>query len=121
MSGGKRSLLRLLEESGAQTVPNISRARNVTRQHMQALVNELAAGGLVEFADNPAHKRSPFVQLTVAGRRFVTNMNRREVKIHQAIALPVSDGELRTAARILKKVRASFENEAWRKLLKQLR
>lgn len=121
MSGAKRALLRLLEESGAQTVPNISRARNVTRQHMQALVNELAGEGLVEFADNPAHKRSPLVQVTAAGRRFVTSMNRREAKIHQAMALPVSESELRAAARVLKKVRASFENEAWRKLLKQLR
>ena len=47
MSGGKRSLLRLLNESDAQTVPQISRARNVTRQHTQTLINELAEEGMV--------------------------------------------------------------------------
>lgn len=121
LSGGKRGLLRMLNEAGAKTVPQISRARNVTRQHTQTLINELVAEGLVEFFDNPGHKRSPFVQLTAAGQRCVTGMERREAKLHAQMPMQVSENELRAAARTLRKVRAEFENEQWRRLLKQLR
>ena len=121
MSGGKRSLLRLLSEAEAQTVPQISRARNVTRQHTQTLINELAEEGLVEFFDNPGHKRSPFVQLTAAGQRAVAAMERREARLHKQMTMHVPENELRAAARTLRKVRAEFENEQWRRLLKQVR
>lgn len=120
MSGGKRSLLRLLNESEAQTVPQISRARNVTRQHTQTLINELAAEGLVEFFDNPGHKRSPFVQLTAQGQRAIAAMERREAKLHTQMTMHVPENELRAAARTLRKVRAEFENEQWRRLLKKM-
>ena len=121
MSGGKRSLLRLLNETSAQTVPQISRARKVTRQHIQALIHELVNDGLVEFFENPAHKRSPFVQLTQRGQRFVNDMDRRETKLHQQLEVHVSESEMRAAMRTLRKVRAEFESEPWRRLLKQLR
>ncbi len=121
MSGGKRSLLRLLNESDAQTVPQISRARNVTRQHTQTLINELAEEGLVDFFDNPGHKRSPFVQLTAQGQRAVAAMERREAKLHTQMPMHVPENELRAAARTLRKLRAEFEGEPWRRLLKQFR
>ena len=121
MSGGKRALLRLLNEAGAQTVPQISRARSVTRQHTQTLINELTDEGLVEFFENPGHKRSPFAQLTASGQRAVAAMNRREAKLHEQMHLCVPENELRAAARALRKVRAEFESEQWRRLLKQLR
>src|SRR5437868_14577915 len=57
MSGARRAILRMLDEVGAQTVPQIGRSRSVSRQHVQALVNELTGEGYVEFAENPAHKR----------------------------------------------------------------
>jgi DNA-binding MarR family transcriptional regulator len=121
MSGGKRSLLRLLSEAEAQTVPQISRARNVTRQHTQTLINELADEGLVDFFDNPGHKRSPFVQLTAQGQRAVAAMERREAKLHTQMPMHVPENELRAAARTLRKLRAEFEGEPWRRLLKQFR
>ena len=121
MSGGKRSLLRLLSEAEAQTVPKISRARNVTRQHTQTLINELAEEGQVEFFDNPGHKRSPFVQLTAQGQRAVAAMEHREAKLHKQMTMHVPENELRAAVRTLRKLRAEFENEQWRRLLKQVR
>lgn len=121
MSGGRRAILRMLDETDAQTVPQISRARAVSRQHVQALINELVAEGYLAFADNPAHKRSPFVQLTSRGKQAVDAMNRREQKLHLKMRNEVPDAELLAAARILKAVRAMFESEQWRRLAKSLK
>lgn len=120
MSGGRRAILRMLDEIGAQTVPQISRARAVSRQHVQALINELAEEGYLEFAENPAHKRSPFVQLTQQGKQAVDAMNRREQKLHMKMHTEVPDAELLAAARTLRAIRAMFESEQWRRLVKSL-
>src|SRR5574342_396024 len=53
MTGALRSILRSLDKLGEQTVPQIARARAVSRQHVQALVNQLAEERLVEFIANP--------------------------------------------------------------------
>ena len=63
MSGGLRGILRRLNKLGEQTVPQMARERSVSRQNVQMLVNQLAEDGYVEFVENPAHKRSPFVRL----------------------------------------------------------
>lgn len=121
MTGGRRAILRMLDETGAQTVPQISRARAVSRQHVQALINELVEEDYLEFAGNPAHKRSPFVQLTRRGKQAVDAMNRREQKLHLKMRNEVPDAELLAAARILRAVRAMFESEQWRRLAKSLK
>ncbi len=118
MSGGLRALLRMLDATGAQTVPQISRARAVSRQHVQALINELVDEGYLEFTENPAHKRSPFVQLTSQGQQAVAAMNRREERLHLKMPSSASDAELVTAARTMRKVRAIFEIEQWRRFAK---
>ena len=55
MTGALRSILRSLDKLGEQTVPQMARARAVSRQHVQALVNQLVGERLVEFIANPAH------------------------------------------------------------------
>ena len=121
MSGVRRAVLRMLDRQGAQTVPQISRARSVSRQHVQALVNELTEEGYVEFVENPAHKRSPFARLTARGQQFVQAMNRREQQLHEKLPLAVSDAEMLAAARTLRALRAVFESEQWKRLAKTLK
>lgn len=121
MSGGRRAVLRMLDEAGAQTVPQISRARSVSRQHVQALINELAAEGFVEFQENPAHKRSPFVRLSTLGQQAVNAMNRREQQLHKKINLALPETELLAAARTLRAVRAVFESDQWKRLAKTIK
>ena len=65
--GGTWGVLRSLAEEGPQTVPQLARARPVARQRIQKLADEMAADGLVEFVDNPAHRRSKLLRLTAAG------------------------------------------------------
>jgi hypothetical protein len=42
MTAGKRGVLKGLDRLGPQTVPQMARARPVSRQHIQTLVNRLA-------------------------------------------------------------------------------
>ncbi len=66
--GGAFGFMRSLALLGPLTVPQIAEMRPTSRQRMQRLADELAAEGLVEFVDNPKHRRSKLVQLTAEGR-----------------------------------------------------
>jgi DNA-binding MarR family transcriptional regulator len=118
MSGPLRGILRGLNKSGEQTVPQMARARSVSRQHIQALVNRLVEEGLVELVPNPAHKRSPLARLTALGKKTVEAMNRHEAKLLSKADLGVADKDLREAAETLRAVRAYFESERWKRLLR---
>ena len=54
-----RAVLEFLDRMGATSVPEIARARLVTRQHIQTIVDDLGAAGHIERSVNPAHQRSP--------------------------------------------------------------
>jgi DNA-binding MarR family transcriptional regulator len=59
--------MRSLALLGPLTGPQIAQMRPTSCQRMQRLANELAAEGLVEFIDNPKHRRSKLVRLTPKG------------------------------------------------------
>src|SRR5262245_10144351 len=68
---GKVSLMRSLMEQGPQSVAQIARARPVARQAVQRMADELAAQGLIEFVENPTHRRAKLARLTVAGKKIM--------------------------------------------------
>src|SRR5271157_1804625 len=80
-SAGKRGVLRSLDSEGPQTVPQMARARNVSRQHIQVLVNGLFEDGLVVSEENPAHRKSPLVCLTAKGTRRLAAAEERELQL----------------------------------------
>ena len=64
---GAFGFMRSLALIGPLTVPQVAKMRPTSRQRMQRLADELAAEGLVEFIDNPRHRRSKLVRLTREG------------------------------------------------------
>jgi hypothetical protein len=46
------------QAQGQQTVAALARSRPLARQWIQRLSNQLAKDGLIEFVDNPNHKRA---------------------------------------------------------------
>ncbi len=118
-TGGLRSIMRSLDKSGEQTVPQMARARAVSRQHVQALVNQLVEARLVELVSNPAHKRSPLARLTSLGKKTIDAMNRQEERLMSKADLGATEKELRQAAETLQTVRAYFESERWKRILKK--
>jgi DNA-binding MarR family transcriptional regulator len=112
LSGAHRNVLKELEREGVRTVPEMARARGVSRQHVQAHVNDLARQGYVELLENPAHKRSRRVRLTGAGRRFLAEMANRERRLLSSLAVAAGAGEIEGAIRTLRVVREAFERRA---------
>jgi DNA-binding MarR family transcriptional regulator len=105
---GMRGVLEFLALNGPSTVPHIARSRNVTRQHIQTLVNALAEQDLAAFGTNPAHRRSALVRLTPEGEKAIDRMRRREQRFFDRTDLGRQADELRHAAQTLRAVRIAL-------------
>jgi DNA-binding MarR family transcriptional regulator len=104
---GMRAVLEYLDREGPATVPGIARARYVTRQHIQVVVNGLRERKFVELLDNPAHRRSPLVGLRPEGRRTIQRMQAHERRL-LARSVGVSAADLERAAEVLRAVRTGL-------------
>jgi DNA-binding MarR family transcriptional regulator len=113
LSLGTRRILRWLHEQGPATVPQIARARKVSRQHIQMVVNGLLARELVEMFDNPAHRRSNIVQLTGLGHHLIQEMDRREQHIWRVLDLNVKRRDLDSSAGVLTRLRQLLDSDDW--------
>ncbi len=113
LSDPRRSILMSLHRFGSQTVPKMAQERKVSRQNVQKIVNVLLKNKLVEFSDNPDHKRSRLIALTKKGHYLVETMNRNETKIMLQVKLDVSDKDMLDAAKVLSSI-----SEVLEKLLK---
>ncbi|HZZ84080.1 MAG TPA: MarR family winged helix-turn-helix transcriptional regulator [Anaeromyxobacteraceae bacterium] len=105
---GMRGVLEYLARKGPTAVPGIARGRQVTRQHIQALVNDLLELRLVSLTDNPAHRRSALVRLTPEGQKAIDRMIRRERQLFQRLELGCGPADLQQAAATLGTVRAAL-------------
>lgn len=121
LTAGKLGVLRDLDLSGPQTVPQMARARPVSRQYIQTLVDQLTDDGHVELVDNPSHKRSRLVRLTPRGKALVDAATRRQAKVFSRLKIGVPEKDLRTAASVLRAMRGFFESNQWKALLKTVR
>jgi len=108
-----RGVLESLATQGAQTVPQMARARPVSRQHIQTIVDALVRRGLVELVANPSHKRSPLVRLTEAGTAAFARLHAAEARLLAQAAPTVSMQELETAARVLAALNLYFRSAEW--------
>jgi DNA-binding MarR family transcriptional regulator len=108
LTAARRGILRSLDRLGPQTVPQMARARPVSRQHIQTEVNELEADGLVELVENVAHKRSRLVRLTPKGKAHLEAMYRREAELLGAVELAIPEDALRSTALVLQELREAL-------------
>jgi DNA-binding MarR family transcriptional regulator len=103
-----RGVLASLASGGPQTVPQMARARPVSRQHIQALVDALAERELVVLRPNPAHRRSPLVELTERGRTLFDEMRAREAPIVDRLDRRLSADKVATTASTLQVLAAQL-------------
>jgi DNA-binding MarR family transcriptional regulator len=111
-SAARRGVLLSLHRGGPQTVPEIARARPVSRQHIQTVVNGLLTDGLVELADNPKHRRSRLVLLSAQGSTRIRKMLARERAVFARLELGCSASELKKTAEVLTHLREAFSAAA---------
>jgi DNA-binding MarR family transcriptional regulator len=74
-NGGAWGLMKSLQQQGPKTIPELARARPVSRQHIRLLAQSLTHYGWIEPVSNPEHKRSFLLQLTEAGRSALADMD----------------------------------------------
>lgn len=99
---GYWSVLRILKVQGAQTVPQIARYRFVPRQSIQKLANEMLKDGVVEFVNNPAHKRSKLLRLTSKGEAVFAELSDRIAALSETLAEQEDAAQLQNAVVVVK-------------------
>ena len=100
--GGAFGFIRSLALLGPLTVPQIAQMRPTSRQRMQRLADELAAEGLVEFIDNPKHRRSKLVQLTPKGDTHYRDLDARFLVIASTMGVGLSEGDVRRTVEMVR-------------------
>ena len=110
-SGARRTVLVTLARTGPATVAQIARARHEARQRIQPLVNALVKDGILEYATNPAHKRSPLVRLTSKGNAAVRRIVAIESAARAQLDLDASPRALTAATNVLRRVRTALERD----------
>ena len=93
--GGAFGFMRSLALLGPLTVPQIAQMRPTSRQRMQRLADELAAEGLVEFIDNPKHRRTKLVRLTPEGDARYRELSARLLSISSTLGVALNEAEIR--------------------------
>ncbi|MBS1152693.1 MAG: Transcriptional regulator, MarR family protein [Myxococcaceae bacterium] len=114
----RRGVLRGLVRYGAQTVPQLAKARTASRQHMQQVVDGLAADGLVALVTNPRHLRSRLVVATAPGAALVRRLDEVDVRVLGAAGGHLARADLAVTVRTLKALRQGFElTPRWQRVL----
>jgi len=106
---GMRAVLEHILRHGPTSVPQVARARGVTRQHIQELVNRLLAERLVKTEPNPAHKRSPLVALTGQGSTLIERVLSREAHDLRRLDASLVDTAIVETTQTLRKLRDILE------------
>jgi len=101
---GAFGFMRSLALLGPLTVPQIAQMRPTSRQRMQRLADELAAEGLVEFIDNPRHRRSKLVRLTSKGSARYRELSARFLTMASALGSGLSEADIAKAAEIVRRL-----------------
>ncbi|MEQ8266072.1 MAG: MarR family transcriptional regulator [Parvibaculum sp.] len=102
--GGAFGFMRSLALLGPLTVPQIAQMRPTSRQRMQRLADELAEEGLVDFIDNPKHRRSKLVRLTRKGEVLYRELDARLLSIASSLGGPLGDADIRKATGIVRQL-----------------
>jgi len=114
----QRAVLEFLYRQQPQTVPQIAREKSVSRQHIQTVVNDLFELELIEAVENPAHKRSPLIQITSAGETLFKSIRKKEAILLKTMEKKFSQRDLTTTLSTLKSIDDYLTSGDWRRATK---
>ncbi len=80
ISAAERAVMEFLHPDERLSVPEIAERYQVSRQHVQVMVNSLLDAGLLATHKNPRHKRSPLIALTERGKGMFRTIKTRDSK-----------------------------------------
>ena len=108
VSAQLRAVLEYLERHGPTAVPDIARARRVSRQHIQTTVNELLDRSLVTYEPNPHHRRSHLVALTRSGAGMIATLHDQERQALEPLVRGLDRDALELATATLRSLRLAL-------------
>jgi DNA-binding MarR family transcriptional regulator len=97
--------------SREDTVSGIARVMGLTRQSVQRTTDLLAEDGLVEYVDNPVHRRAKLVRLTDRGRAFLGDLAPRQAAWANGLAKAIKRdaAQIEQVKRLLADLRTELE------------
>lgn len=100
--------------NGPLSVAAIAREMGLARQSVQRTTDLLADERVVEFLDNPAHRRAKLVRLTPQGQEVLSQITQRQVAWTNGLgeALPFGEKRVREALGVLRHLRTELERPA---------
>lgn len=92
------------------TVPQIAREMGQTRQNVQRLADVMVGDGLLEYRENPQHKRAKLVALTARGKATYRELEKKQIPWASSCTRDLTKKELQTAADLLARIIRRFED-----------
>lgn len=105
LNAGGRSILMTVAKLGPQTISDLARLRDVSRQFMQRAVQVLLAAGYLAEGPNPRRRGSSLLSLTPAGEAAIERMRRVEAPLWRALDRSISPDDLAATLRVLGQLR----------------
>jgi DNA-binding MarR family transcriptional regulator len=96
-------------QKGRAPVAHIANAMGLTRQSVQRIADELEKTGIVEFRDNPHHRRARLVTLTAKGHALNEAAMDLQKPWVAALAAGIDHSALEAALAVLTELRARLE------------
>jgi len=115
-SSARWQVLELISEERL-TVAQIARRIGLTRQSVQRTAGVLARTGLLDFIDNPDHRRAPLCRLSPKGRRVLQRLTEAQIEWSNGIGRNIGEigqirpAQVRTAIRVMEIMRTRLERE----------
>jgi DNA-binding MarR family transcriptional regulator len=94
-----------------EPVARLARNHGLTRQGVQRIVNELAAEGVVDFQENPHHRRAKLITLTKKGEAVYEATTRIQKPLMNALAKGIETEGIIAASRIIRTLRKRLEGK----------
>jgi DNA-binding MarR family transcriptional regulator len=108
LTSSRWQILGVVEHAPA-SVAHVAREMGLTRQSVQRTADLLAEDGMVEYTENPHHRRAKLMKITPRGQEALDYVEERQVKWTDQVGGEHSLEDLRTAVTVLRRIRESLE------------
>lgn len=109
LSTPQRKVIQLLNRLGSATVPDMAFEFGVSRQSVQVVCNDLLSRGLIEFTENPRHKRSKLGVLTKTGHRAFLQAQQKEYQVIEQLFPEIEPEKAADTCKTLARIRKKLE------------
>jgi len=93
------------QEGAPRTIAEAARRMGLARQSVQRVADALAEQGLIEYLPNSADKRTKLAEVTGAGRKLLTKLERRQLDWINRTAGDLNHANIEEAMRLVKQIR----------------